>query len=86
MNNFFSILQVLTTIDSRRFIYRDEFTGCKPGIFEETNAFRLILINFKTACDNLQKCADDLNTNKELCLQNFKTDQEKFCDTYTSFN
>ena len=86
MKNLILIILSLSALQSRRQIRRDQLTGCDSKIFVEENTYRLMKINFQTACDNLQKCADDVNINKQTCLQNFKADQEKFCDGYTSFN
>jgi hypothetical protein len=86
MKNLILIILSLSALQSRRQIKRDQLTGCDSKIFVEENTYRLMKINFQTACDNLQKCADDVNINKQTCLQNFRADQEKFCDGYTSFN
>ncbi len=73
---------MLTKIRSRN----QQFIGCVSKINVNANNLRWININFQTACDNLQKCADDVNMNKDICLKNFKRDQEIFCDGYGRFS
>jgi hypothetical protein len=80
-------LTLIIALNARLVIKRDEMTGCdSPKLFVDSNEFKIIKIDFQTACNNLQTCADDLNTRRETCLQAFNTQMVAECEDYTSFN
>ena len=82
MNYYTYILLILLTNSLQP---RDKFSGCDSDLFPTPLTFTINL-TFQTACDDLETCAEDLESSKDVCLAAFKTDMKKICEDLTALN
>lgn len=86
MQKYILLTLLILSTQSRTRFSMDRFTGCTTNLFPNPRNFRVLQIEFSTACAAFETCAASYNTNQETCIDNFEIAQIAFCDQYTSVN
>ena len=88
MNKLLITIFLIFTSQCRTRWRLDQFTGCTSTLFTNPLNFRIMKIDYNTACTALEVCAEsyELNTNKEDCLIAFEESMKEFCVKYTAVN
>ena len=88
MNKLVITIFLIFTAQSRTRWRMDRFTGCTSTLFTNPSNFRIMKIDYSTACTALEVCAAsyDMDTDKQSCLKAFDADQRAFCAQYTAVN